>query len=43
MEGTFTIPTGTIKAEGIMISGNAPPQGSPMHPDVIKSETLLLQ
>ncbi len=32
----------TVKAEGIMVPdlGSAPPQGSPMHPDVNKSKTL---
>ncbi|XP_042627783.1 holocytochrome c-type synthase-like isoform X1 [Cyprinus carpio] len=36
---TMSNPTGTVKAEGIMVTdfGSAPPQGCPMHRDINKS------
>lgn len=34
MGDTMSSPTGTVKAEDIMV----PPKGCPMHQDVIKSE-----
>uniref|UniRef100_A0A8C2I3A4 Holocytochrome c-type synthase n=1 Tax=Cyprinus carpio TaxID=7962 RepID=A0A8C2I3A4_CYPCA len=39
MGDTMSNPTGTVKAEGIMVTdfGSAPPQGCPMHRDVNKS------